>query len=230
MHFCSLERGRSTSIRNESTTGIILCDRTSYCYSEAAATAPGRTKNKINICKLTPYDCFLFSRCRNNGWAGQIHAHSIIIGRYDRAAIKTEALLSYLRKIVDKTSKENLKPRKPGQDEIKFLQCNMQKSHHAQIDLNRRITLMNKGQDRFIVCIQEPCSTKSELISQPNSVQRFGKMVCPRTCIYVDNQTDAWFIEALSSKDITAIQICIRKQDALIAIVYMDGTDSEVWG
>ena len=105
----------------------------------------------------------------------------------------------------------------------------MQKSQHPQIYLNRRIGDINRSQDRFICCIQEPCSFQSKLTSQPNSVQRFGKAVCPRTCIHTDTQTNAWFMEALSSKDITVIQVCIRKQDVLIASAYMDSTDKAVW-
>ena len=139
-----------------------------------------------------------------------------------------EALLQYLRLIVNKTSKENLKPRKIT-NKIKFLQCNMQKSQHAQIDLNRRISNMNKEKEHFICCIQEPCSVRSKLISQPNTVQRFGKSVNPRTCIYTDVNTSAWFLEALSTKDITAIQVCIQKQQVLVVSAYLDSADSAVW-
>ena len=140
-----------------------------------------------------------------------------------------EALLRYLRLIVNKTSKENLKPRKKITTNVKFLQCNMQKSQHAQIDLNRRISNMNKGKDHFICCIQEPSSTRSKLISQPNTVQRFGKSICPRTCIYTDMNTNAWFLEVLSTKDITAIQVCIQKQQVLVVSAYLDSADSTVW-
>ena len=161
--------------------------------------------------------------------AGQSYTRSLRARTSKHSAINSEALLRYLRRMVNKTSKENLKPRKPELDEIKFLQCNMQKLQHAQIDLNRRLSIMNKDQERFIGCIQEPCSVKSKLTSQPNSVQRFGKSTCPRTCIYVDNQTDAWYMEALASKDITVIQIRIKKQDVLVVSAYMDSTDSAVW-
>ena len=122
-----------------------------------------------------------------------------------RISIGYEALISYLDLLINKTSKENLKPRKGVTNNVKFLQCNMQKSQHAQIDLNRRISKMNKEKEHFICCIQEPCSVRSKLISQPNTVQRFGKLVCPRTCIYTDTNTNAWFLEALSTKDITAL-------------------------
>ena len=143
--------------------------------------------------------------------------------------ISWDATLSYLRLIVVKTSKENLKPRKGELNQVKFLQCNMQKSQHAQIDLNRRISEMNKDRQSFICCLQEPCSIKSKLISQPNSVQRFGKSICPRTCIYVDAKTDAWFLEDLSTKDITAIQVSILKQHMVVVSAYLDGTDPAVW-
>ena len=139
------------------------------------------------------------------------------------------ALNLYLRQIVNKTSKENLKPRKKNTNKVKFLQCNMQKSHHAQVDLNRRISTMNKRKEQFICCIQEPCSARSKLINQPNTVQRFGKSVCPRTCIYTDTNTNAWLLEALSTKDITAIQVCIQKQQVLIVSAYLDSADSIVW-
>ena len=105
----------------------------------------------------------------------------------------------------------------------------MQKSHHAQIDLNRRISAMNKANKRFICCIQEPCSARSKLTHQPNSIQRFGKAICPRTCIYIDTKTEAWFLEALSSKDITVIQVSILQQEVLVVSAYFDSTDSTVW-
>ena len=133
-----------------------------------------------------------------------------------RAAIGWAATISLRLRITNKTSYENLKPRKGEPQVVKILQCNMQKSQHVQIDLNRRISGLNRDQERFICCIQEPCSTKSKLIRQPNTVQRFGTTVCPRTCIYVDTKTDAWFMDSLSTKDITAIQVCILQQQVLV--------------
>ena len=88
---------------------------------------------------------------------------------------------------------------------------------------------MNKANERFICCIQEPCSARSKLIHQPNSIQRFGKAICPRTCIYPDTKTKAWFLEALSSKDITVIQVSILQQEVLVVSAYFDSTDSTVW-
>ena len=139
------------------------------------------------------------------------------------------AFLFLLRARVCKVAKENLKPRKKGRPSVKFLQCNMQKSQHAQIDLNRRIRHMNNAQERFICCIQEPCSTNNKLVCQPNSVQRFGQRVCPRTCIYADKNTESWYMEALSNRDLTVIQTEILKQQVLVASVYLDGTDDKVW-
>ena len=141
-----------------------------------------------------------------------------------------EVVLQHLRQIVNKVSRENLKPRKGDEHKLQFIQCNMQKSQHAQIDLNRRISQMNKAQERFIRCIQEPCLVKSQLIGQPNSVQRYGKAICPRTCIYTDNKTNAWFLEAISLKDVTAIQVSILQQDILVVSAYMDSTNIMVWG
>lgn len=88
---------------------------------------------------------------------------------------------------------------------------------------------MNRDNESFICCIQEPCSLNSKLICQPNSVQRFGKRVCPGTCIYVDVKSNAWYIEAISTKDITTVQISILRQQVLVVSAYLDSTDTTVW-
>lgn len=81
-----------------------------------------------------------------------------------------EAGLRHLKVIVNKVSKENLKPRKEDEHKLEFIQSNLQQSQHVQIDLNRRINQMNKAQEHFICCIHEPCLVKSRLIGR-NSVK-----------------------------------------------------------
>ena len=219
------------TIHNISTVGTNICNSISFCSNtmlmEYAPSESGENIFIIYLCKIK-YSRF-FNECA--GWLKKGRIDTRKDRRYC-VFVRIEgrsALLIYLRLLVNKTSKENLKPRKWSIPKVKFLQCNIQKSQHAQIDLNRRISKMNKNQERFICCIQEPCSTKSKLISQPNTVQRFGKTICPRTCIYTDSSMNAWFLEALSSKDITVIQVCILKQQVLIVSAYLDSSDGVVW-
>ena len=103
----------------------------------------------INITRLKLTSCFLIwsRRCRIRSGQQSILRHiwykPLVIGDYIASTIR-------LRQVVDKVNKENLKPRKNNGTKLRFIQCNMQKSHHAQIDLNRRLSIMNKKQEPFI--------------------------------------------------------------------------------
>ena len=213
------------ALNNNNTTKNVsqqgnLTNLASFRYYCGTKCSQERPEIKIYKCKPIQIPTMLFASTNRRRQGNSNNKEYKYKAWVRKAAIMKciswDATISYLRLIVIKMSKENLKPRKGELNQVKFLQCNMQKSQHAQIDLNRRISEMNKDRERFFCCLQEPCSVKSKLISQPNSVQRFGKSICPRTCIYVDAKTDAWFLEALSTKDITAIQVSILKQHVLV--------------
>lgn len=198
-------------------TGKIISDMISFCLNNMSTEyVPLESDENIII------ECLCNTKYSND--IDKFRHRSYYDTHYNWGSEVKSALLIYLRLIVNKTSKENLKPRKGLKSRTKFLQCNMQKSHHAQIDLNRRISNMNKAIERFICCIQEPCSANSKLIHQPNSIQRYGKTTCPRTCKYTDTKTEAWFMEALSSKDITVVQVNILSQEVLVVSAYLDSS------
>ena len=64
--------------------------------------------------------------------------------------------------------------------------------------------------------IQEPYTSLSKIINQPNSVQKFAAKGLARAATYISKNTPAWFIENLSNKDMVVVQIKIDQQDVLI--------------
>ena len=121
-----------------------------------------------------------------------------------------------------KTKKENLKPRKTNRPRVQFIQGNLQKSQTGQIELNKRISHLNKAEENFVCLIQEPYTSHSRIINQPNSVQKFAAKGLARAAIYISKNTTAWFIENLSDKDLVVVQIKIGQQDVLVVSAYMD--------
>ena len=96
-----------------------------------------------------------------------------------------------------KTKKENLKPRKTSSPRVQFIQGNLQKSQTRQIELNKRISCLNKKEEKFVCLIQETYTSLSRIINQPNSVQKFAAKGLARATIYISKNTPAWFIEYL---------------------------------
>ena len=70
--------------------------------------------------------------------------------------------------------------------------------------------------------IQEPDTSRSRIINQPNSVQKFVTKGLARAAIYIRKNTPACFIEYLSDKDLVVVQIKIDQQDVLVVSAYMD--------
>ena len=112
-----------------------------------------------------------------------------------------------------KTKKENLKPRKTDRPRVQFIQGNLQKSHTGQIELNKQISKLNKEAKNFVCLIQEPYTSRSKIINQPISVQKFATKGLARVAIYISKNTPAWFIENLSNKDTVVVQTKIGEQD-----------------
>ena len=63
---------------------------------------------------------------------------------------------------------------------------------------------------------------------KPKSCNTYCVDKNPRTAIYSSNNIIAWFIESLSTRDITAIQTKIKSRETLIISVYLDITLKEV--
>ena len=115
---------------------------------------------------------------------------------------------------INKTKKENLKHRKTYSPKVQFIQGNL------QIELNKQISQMNKKEENFVCLVQEPYTSHSKIINQPNSVQKFAAKGLARAAIYISKTTPAWFIENLTNKDLVDVQIGL--QDVLIVSAYMD--------
>ena len=63
---------------------------------------------------------------------------------------------------------------------------------------------------------------KNKLSFQPQSCKRYNHNVKPRTAIYTDNNTNAWYTEPLLTGDLTVIQTKINNRSTLIASCYFD--------
>ena len=111
------------------------------------------------------------------------------------------------------------KPLKAAQQ---FVQINLQKSKQGQIEIGKNIRKMNKTNTPFICLIQEPMMYKNKLSMQPHSCKRYNHNVKPRTAIYTDMQTHSWYIESLSTGDITVIQTKLKNRSTMIISCYLD--------
>ena len=86
---------------------------------------------------------------------------------------------------------------------LEVTQTNLQKSKQGQLEVSRKIQVSNKKQLPFVHFIQEPMVIHQRAAWQPTSCKKFGIQKNPRTLIYTDLNRPAWFVESLSSPDIT---------------------------
>ena len=92
-----------------------------------------------------------------------------------------------------------------SQDTLQVIQTNLQKSKLGQHEVSRKINRLNKNNVPFLYFVQEPMVVNGRPAWQPNSCKRFGVAIKPRTLIYTDMNSKAWYIESLSSPDITCL-------------------------
>ena len=97
-----------------------------------------------------------------------------------------------------------------------FVQINLQKSKQGQIEIGKTIRKLNKNQTQFICLVQEPMMHKNKLSLQPQSCKKYNHSIKPRTVIYTDMNTQAWYIESLSTGDITVIQTKIKNRSTMV--------------
>ena len=109
-----------------------------------------------------------------------------------------------------------------------FVQINLQKSKQGQIEIGKHIRQMNKKQLPFICLVQEPMMYKNKLSMQPQSCKKYNHSSKPRTVIYTDMSTQAWYIESLSTGDITVIQTKIKNRSTMVISCYLDINIKEV--
>ena len=99
-----------------------------------------------------------------------------------------------------------------------FVQINLQKSKQGQIEIGKRIRRLNQNKTPFVCLIQEPMMYKNKLSLQPQSCNRYNHATKPRTAIYTDKNTQAWYVESLSTGDITVIQTKIKTRSTMIIL------------
>ena len=109
-----------------------------------------------------------------------------------------------------------------------FVQINLQKSKQGQCEIGKRIRKMNQIKTPFICLVQEPMMYKNKLSLQPQSCKRYNHASKPHTAIYTDVNTQAWYIESLSTGDITVIQTKIQNRSTMIISCYLDINIKEV--
>ena len=80
----------------------------------------------------------------------------------------------------------------------------------------------------FICLVQEPMTDKNRAILQPNSCQIFCKGKNPRASIYLSTSIKAWYMESLSTPDMTVVQMKLNNRSTLIVSVYMDINNKDV--
>ena len=69
---------------------------------------------------------------------------------------------------------------------------------------------------------------KNKLSFKPQSCKRYNHPDKPRTALYTDSNTNAWYIESLSTGDLTVVQTKINSRSTLIASCYFDINLKEV--
>ena len=111
---------------------------------------------------------------------------------------------------------------------LHFIQVNLNKAKQGQIEMAKVIRKYNKKQKRFIALIQEPMNAQNKTIYQPVSCQIFTKSGNSRTALYIDLNTKVWYMEALSHKDITVVQVRIENRSTLVISAYFDITTKDV--
>ena len=111
---------------------------------------------------------------------------------------------------------------------VSCLQINLNHSKLAQDCVASKIQAMNIKQNEFIICVQEPYVYGSKHARQPKSCKIFCCDKNPRAAIYLSKNLIAWYIESLSTRDITVIQTKIKSRETLIVSVYLDITLKEV--
>ena len=111
---------------------------------------------------------------------------------------------------------------------ISCLQINLNHSKLAQDHIASQIQTLNNKQAEFIICVQEPYVYGSKHARKPKSCNTYCSEKNPRTAIYLSRNLVAWFIESLSTRDITVIQTKIKSRETLIVSVYLDITIKEV--
>ena len=110
---------------------------------------------------------------------------------------------------------------------ISCLQINLNHSKLAQDCIASKIQAFNNKQTEFIICVQEPYVYGAKHARKPKSCNIFCSDN-PRTAIYLSKNLTAWFIESLSTRDITVIQTKIKSRETLVVSVYLDITIQEV--
>ena len=111
---------------------------------------------------------------------------------------------------------------------ISCLQINLNHSKLVQDCVAKKIKLMNKKATGFIICLQEPYIYGAKHARKPKSCNTYCNDNSPRAAIYLSMDITAWYIESLSTRDITVIQTKIKTRQTLVVSVYLDITIKEV--
>ena len=86
---------------------------------------------------------------------------------------------------------------------ISCLQINLNHSKLAQDCVAEKIRQMNKKATDFIICVQEPYIYGAKHARKPKSCNTYCNDNSPRAAIYLSTNITAWYIESLSTRDIT---------------------------
>ena len=102
------------------------------------------------------------------------------------------------------------------------MQVNLNKARQGQIELGQQIRQLNKQNAAFMILAQEPLNSDTGLTLQPNSCQTFKVGRKPRAIIYTDNAAHIWYLETLSTPDMSIILVKINNRSTLVISAYLD--------
>ena len=86
--------------------------------------------------------------------------------------------------------------------------------------IQTKIKSFNNQQVEFIICVQEPYVYRGKHARKPKSCNTNCNDNNTRAAIYLSKNLTAWFIESLSTRDITVIQTKIKSRETLITVSY----------
>ena len=85
----------------------------------------------------------------------------------------------------------------------------------------RHLRSFNKSSSSFVCLVQEPQIYNRKLAGQPKNCKRYSIQHNLRTSIYTDSHMQGWFIEALSTRDITVFQTMVNRKSTLLISAYL---------
>ena len=110
-------------------------------------------------------------------------------------------------------------------NKIEFLQINLQKAKQAQIEIGQKIRSLISHLVVLFALYKNPKIFNSRLAGQPKTVNVIlSNITRVPLYSYTDSHMQGWFIEALSTRDITVFQTMVNRKSTLLISAYLEIT------